>query len=307
MRSPGMASALLITSIKLLRPQGINNHLGLQIPNLDAFIGSSTKPIPVGTEDERVDDLPGIEGVKTLALIEIPEHGGSVLASRGAQRSIGGNAHSIKVSSMTDQIIAKLAVGQSPNLDETVPTARNNKRNRLRRAEPHARNPLGMTIRIRSNGVLALSQSVPELDTLITRSRNDLTVVHAECHGQHVLRVTDEPSSSTSGVNLPQPQGTIPTSTQCELSVTGNDHIRHKVRVSPQGTLGITVGIILAGRRVGETPADDGFVTRSREDEVRVFAGGGNGGDPVAVAAESASERKSFGHGLERCWVGALP
>ena len=198
---------------------------------------------------------------------------------------------------MTDQIIAKLAIGQSPNLDETIPSARNNERNRLRWAEPYARDPLRMTVGIRPNGVLALSQGVPKLDTLITGSGDDLTIVHAECHGQHILGVANEPPRSTSRVNLPQPQSAIPTSTQGKLPIAGNNHIRNKVRVSPQGALGITVGIIFARGRVGETPADDGFVAGSGEDEVGVFTGGGNGGDPVTVAAEGASERKSFGHG----------
>jgi hypothetical protein len=59
-----------------------------------------------------VDDLTGIEGVKALSLVEVPEHGSSVLASGGAERSIGGDADSVEVSSVPDQVVAKLAVGE---------------------------------------------------------------------------------------------------------------------------------------------------------------------------------------------------
>lgn len=70
------------------------------------------------------------------------------------------------------------------------------------------------------------------------------------------------------------------------------------MRMAAEGTLGVAVGVVLAGVGVGETPADDGFVARAGEDEVGVFGGGGDGCYPVAVAAECASERESFGHGL---------
>ena len=62
----------LLLPFKLLWDEGIHNRLGLQIPNLDTFIRGRAEPIPVGAEYERMDDLPGIETVETLALVEIP-------------------------------------------------------------------------------------------------------------------------------------------------------------------------------------------------------------------------------------------
>jgi hypothetical protein len=81
------------------------------------------------------------------------------------------------------------------------------------------------------------------------------------------------------------------------LSVTGDNNITNKVGVSTEGTLGITVGIILSGVGVGEAPNEDGLVTGGGEDEVGVLGGGGDGCDPIAVAAEGSSKAESFGHG----------
>ena len=128
-----------------------------------------------------------------------------------------------------------------------------------------------------------------------------MTIVDREGHGENVLGVSHEATGGASGINLPKTKGAIPRSREGELTIGGNDNIGNKVRVTAEGALGVAVGIVLAGVGVSEAPADDGFVTGAGEDEVGVFAGGGDGCYPVAVAAEGASEGESFGH-LELVW-----
>jgi hypothetical protein len=198
---------------------------------------------------------------------------------------------------VSNKVIAELAVGQCPNLDKTIPSAGNNKWDRLGRAETDTGYPLGVTLGISSNGVLALSESVPKLDSLITGSRNDLTVVNTEGNREDILGVSYETTGGASRVDLPKTEGTVPRSREGELSIGGDDNVGDKVRVSPQGTLGVTVRIILSGVGVGKTPDEDGLVTRGGKDEVGVLGGGGDGSDPVAVAAEGSSKAESFGHG----------
>jgi hypothetical protein len=72
MRSPGVSPVPLVAQIKLLRPQGIDNDLGFQIPNLDAFVGGGAQPISIGRKDERMDDFAGVERIEAFALVEIP-------------------------------------------------------------------------------------------------------------------------------------------------------------------------------------------------------------------------------------------
>jgi len=108
---------------KLLRPQGVNNNLGLQIPDLDTLISGGTQPVSVGGEDEGVDDVSSIKGVETLALVQIPKHGSSILSSRSTKGAIGGYTDSVEVSSVSNEVISELAVSQGPNLNKTIPSA----------------------------------------------------------------------------------------------------------------------------------------------------------------------------------------
>jgi len=166
----------------------------------------------------------------------------------------------------------------------------------LARAETNARNPLRVTLGLISNSVFALSKSVPKLNSLITGSRDNLTVVHRESNGEDILGVSNETTGGASRVDLPKTESSIPRSRKGELSIRGDDNITDEVGVSPQGTLGISVRVVIA-TRVGEAPDEDGLITRSGKDEVGVLGGGGDGGDPVVVALKGSAEAKSFRHG----------
>ena len=292
----GMSSSLLAL-VEFLGSQGINDNLGFQIPDLDAFISGGTQPVPVGGEDKGVDDFTGIKTVKALALVKVPKHGSSVLSSGGTEGAIGGNAHGVEVSSVSNKVVAELAVGQGPDLHETIPSAGDDEGNRLGRAESDAGDPFGVTFGISSDGVLALSEGVPKFDGLITGSRDDLTVVNTEGNTQDILGVTDETTGGASGVDLPKTEGSIPGSRKGELTITGDDNVTDEVGVSAKGTLGVSVGIILTGAGVGKAPDKDGLITGSGKDEVGVLGGGGDGGDPITVALKGSTEAQSFGHG----------
>lgn len=82
----------------------INNNLGLKIPDLDARASGSAEPVSVGAKDEGVDDITSIEGVEALGVLQVPEHGSSVLSSRGAEGTIGGDGDSVQVTSVSDEV-----------------------------------------------------------------------------------------------------------------------------------------------------------------------------------------------------------
>ena len=63
--------------------------LGLEVKDLDRGRGSGTEPVPVGREDQSVDNVTGFETVQVLAVVEIPEHGDSILSSGSGKRAIG--------------------------------------------------------------------------------------------------------------------------------------------------------------------------------------------------------------------------
>jgi hypothetical protein len=143
--------------LSLLGTKSIDNHLGFQVPDLDRVVGGGAEPVSVGREDEAVDDLTSIERVQSLALVQVPQHSGVVLTTTRGQGAVRGHTDGVEVASVSDKVVSELAVGQVPDLDQTIPSSGNNQRNRLRGREAYARNPLCMSLRVATDGILALS------------------------------------------------------------------------------------------------------------------------------------------------------
>jgi len=189
------STSLSRNCIEVSRSEGIYNNLGLKIPDLDLLIGSSTQPVTVRREAEGVDDLTSIKRVESLSLVQVPKHSSSVLSSGSTKGSIWGNTYSVEVSSVSNEVVAKLAVGQRPTLYKSVPSTRDDEWNLYRWGESYTGNPLGVSLSLSSstvNGVLALSKSIPKLDGLITGSRNNLSVVYRESNRENILGVSDK-------------------------------------------------------------------------------------------------------------------
>lgn len=48
-------------------------------PDLDAGPSGSTQPVTVGAEAEGINGVTAVQGVKVLALIQVPQHGLTIL------------------------------------------------------------------------------------------------------------------------------------------------------------------------------------------------------------------------------------
>lgn len=57
------------------------------------------------------------ERVEVLGLVKVPEHGGTVLATGGAEGSVGGDGDGVDVSGVTDVVGLETARSELPNLD----------------------------------------------------------------------------------------------------------------------------------------------------------------------------------------------
>jgi len=247
-----------------------------------------------------MDDSSSLKRVKALALIQVPKHGSSVLSSRGTKGAIWGNTDSVEVSSVSDKVVTEGKGVTHPNLDETIPSTGDNKWYLNRRAESYAGNPLGVTLSLSTEGELALSKGVPELDGLISGSRDDLTVVKGEGNRKNILLVTDKSSGGLSRTDLPKSQGSIPRSRKSKLSIGGDNNIGDEVVVSTKSTTGVSSGVvlsILSGMRFSsKVPYEDGLITGGGENNVLVLRGGGDGGYPVSMSFECSAKRKRFRH-----------
>lgn len=92
----------------------------LEVEDDDAGGGGSAEPVAVGGEDESVDLVVGVERVEVLGLVQVPQHGGAVLATGGAQRAIGGDGHGVDVAGVADVVSLQLAGGELPDLFQDV-------------------------------------------------------------------------------------------------------------------------------------------------------------------------------------------
>jgi len=107
-----------------------------------------------------------VQGVKVLRLIQVPEHGGSVLTTGCAERSIWRNSDSVDVAGVSDVVGLQTAGRELPNLDKLVPSAADNDWVLGVGAESHAGNPFGVSLV--GNGEFAVAEGVPQLDSTIS-------------------------------------------------------------------------------------------------------------------------------------------
>lgn len=149
--------------------------LACQIPDLDRGAISNAQPVTVGGEAQSIDDVVVFQSVKVLAVIQIPQESLGILTTRSAEGTIRGNGDCVQVTVMAVVVVLQLAIGQVPDFNGTIPTARYDDGVGVVRRETYTRYPIGMAIFL--DGEFAFSQSVPQLDGLVTGTGNDLTVV----------------------------------------------------------------------------------------------------------------------------------
>jgi len=208
----------------------VNNALALKVPDLDGRLGGSAEPVPVGAEDKGVDDISGIEGVEVLPLVEVPEHGDSVLAARGAEGTVGGDGDGVNVAAVAEVVGPQLAVAEVPDLDEPVPAGGNNDGVGGVGGEADAGDPLGVAVL--GDGVLALTEGVPELDGLVAGGGDDLPVVSGEGDRGDIPSVADEPAGGDTGVQVPETEGLVPGGGEHELAIRGDGEVLNEVVVT---------------------------------------------------------------------------
>jgi hypothetical protein len=243
----GIRRLRAFTNVLKIRAELLNKTLGLEIPNLNARLSGSAQPVTVRGEAQRVNNITSIEGIEALALSKIPKHGNAILATRGAQRTIRRNCDGVDIALMTGKVVAQFAVGQVPDLDELIPTSGDNDGVGGYRGETDARDPFSVTFRLRGNGILALTKSVPELDGAIAGTRDDLTVVNGEGNGEDILGVAQETTSGGAGVDIPKTKSAIPRARKAELAVGGDHHILNGVAVAEAASLREAVLAFLTG------------------------------------------------------------
>merc|ERR1739838_1008649 len=210
----------------------LNHVLAFKIPNLDGWASGSAQPVAVGGEAKGVDGIGVIQSVQ-------------VLAAGGAQRTVGRHGYGVQVSGVSDVVGLEPTVGQVPDLDIFVPAARNNDWVLVVGGEPNARDPFSVSLLL--DGVFALSQSIPQLDGLVSRSTDNLPIIGRKSNAQNIVAVVFKTPCGTSSGQIPQSQVLVPRSGQGKVSIRREDNIRNKVSVSMETLLGDSIVLLIAG------------------------------------------------------------
>lgn len=106
----------LLANLDVLWLQLVDLALLLQVEDDDAAGGGGAQPVSVWRENEGVDLIAGSEGVEVLGLVQVPEHGGSVLSTGCAEGSIWGDGDGVDVTGVSDVVGLELAGGEFPDL-----------------------------------------------------------------------------------------------------------------------------------------------------------------------------------------------
>jgi hypothetical protein len=107
------------------------------------------------------------------------------------------------------------------NLDELVPASGDDDGVLGVGGEADAGDPVGVALV--GDGVLAVTEGVPQLDGAVAGSRDDLAVVGREGDGQNIVGVADKAAGGLAGRELPQAESLVPGRGKGVGTVRGDD------------------------------------------------------------------------------------
>jgi len=157
-----------------------DGFLACQIPDFDRWTISDAQPVAVWWEAQSIDAVVVIQSVQVLAVIQVPQQSLCVFTTWCAQWTVRRNGDGVQVAIVSFVVDLELAVSQIPDFDGTIPAAWYDDWVAVVWRETNAWDPVRVAFVL--DCVFAFGQSVPQFDGLVTRARNDLTIVNAECN-----------------------------------------------------------------------------------------------------------------------------
>lgn len=172
-------------------------------------------------------------------------------------------------------------------LNSLIPRSRDNGGRVGTWRESNSRDP----VLVGWQSVDTVTNGVPDLDGLVTRSRNNLSQVLGDGHRQNVTGVASESHGGLTSLQVPQSQGLVPRTGQSVSTVGRDGDVLDDVGVANEGLLWNTVLVVLT---TSQFPGDQGLVSGTGQKEVWLGLGGGQGSDPTVVALKGASQNQNF-------------
>lgn len=220
-----------------------------------------------------------------LVLHDVPDVDQAVLAGRCADGAVRADSDGVHAATVANKGVTGLEGVGIPDLDGLVPRGRDEERLGGVGREPDAGNPLAVTL----ESVLALTENVPQLDGLVTRRGDDLTVVGGEGDAEDVLGVPNKTTDGLPGLEVPETHGPVPAAGERVVPVVGKGNVLNKVGVPVERTEGKPVALDLGV----DLPDHKSLVARAGDEGVRLLRGDSEAGDRPVVTGKSSTKLKS--------------
>lgn len=220
---------------------------------------------------------------------EVPKHSFTILSTGSGQRSIWGDGDGVDVTTVSGEVVFKTEVAQVPDFEGFIPRSGDDDWVLGGWAELDGADPFVVAV-FAFLRPFEFSQSVPKFDGLVSAGRDDLSVISGESDGEYVVLVSSESGGGDSSFQIPQSQGFIPRSGNCELTARTDDNIGNEVVVSLQSFHWVSVSFTVSV----ELPDDQGLVSGGGDEHVWELWVGSDLGNPTAVAREGAFQGHDF-------------
>lgn len=113
---PGKSAGDGSLTLNSLRLELVNNNVLLEVVDLDAGGGSSSQPVAAGRESKVEDLVSRRQSVAEFAVVNVPDKSLTVLATGGAQGSVGRQSEGVNVTGVADVVSLQAAAGNIPGL-----------------------------------------------------------------------------------------------------------------------------------------------------------------------------------------------
>lgn len=179
-----------------------------EIIDLDSDFGTNDQPVHFLGEQNAVNWSFGFSLGESASFNQVPDHGNTVFSSRGKIFGIWWDVQRVNLSFMSVEGVHERHGVVVPDLDGFVPRGRYNDWGLGVMIELNGRYPVGVSVFL--NGELALTNSVPDLESLVSSSRGNLSVVWREVDGKNVSSVADKSLGGFSLLQVPKSESSVP-------------------------------------------------------------------------------------------------
>lgn len=265
-----------------------------EIEDLDTGFGTNDEPVHLLGEENAVNWGVSLGLGDGRSLNEVPDHGDSVFTSRGKIFSIGWDVKGVNLSLVSVEGVHERHGVVVPDLDGSVPGSRYNDWGLGVVVELNGRYPVGVSVFL--NGELALSNGVPDLESLVSTSRGDLSVVWRHVDGEDISGVADKSLGGLTLLQVPESESSVPGSREAVSSLSGKADFLDEVGVSLEDLSWLSPFLVLVGLvLLFNVPNHERLVSGSRDQELLCLSVNDvlsdlHGGNPSTVTLKVSSE-----------------